>query len=108
VGGTVPDAGPSTAGLAMALAALNAVGVHAAVSAVRAGSTSLTMGTANPLVSLAEDVAAACGVGLALFAPYAGALLAAALTLTLVLIVRSGLRALRVQRAAIAQRGAKR
>lgn len=108
VGGTVPDAGAATVGVTMVLAALNAVGVHTAVAAVRAGSTSMTMGTANPLVSLAEDIAAACGVGLALFAPYAGALLAAALTLALVFIVRSGLRALRAQRATVTQRGAER
>ncbi|MGP6158432.1 MAG: DUF4126 domain-containing protein [Vulcanimicrobiaceae bacterium] len=94
VGSIVPDAGTPLDGTTMALAALNAVGVHTAVATLRAGSTTMTLGMANPLLSLAEDGAAAAGVGLALVAPYVGAVLAALLTLTLLLVARSGYLAL--------------
>jgi hypothetical protein len=94
VGAIVPLESSPLDGTTMALAALNAFGLHTAVAAIRAGSTSLTLGMANPLVSLAEDAAAAAGVGLALFLPFLSAVLAALLTCGLVFAVRSGLRAL--------------
>ncbi len=94
VGSIVPDAGMPLDGTTMALAALNAVGVHTAVATLRAGSTMTTAGMANPLLSLAEDGTAAAGVGLSLFAPYVGAALAALLTLALLLLARSGFLAL--------------
>jgi hypothetical protein len=94
VGSIVPDASPGLDGTTMALAALNAVGVHTAVATLRAGSSATTLGMANPLLSLAEDGAAAAGVALSLFLPYVGAILAALLTFALVLTARSGFRAL--------------
>ncbi|HMD02608.1 MAG TPA: DUF4126 domain-containing protein, partial [Candidatus Baltobacteraceae bacterium] len=90
--GTTPDL--TTTGL-MALGALNAVGVHGGVAALRGASTATTGGLANPIVSLFEDALAVGGVILAFVAPLAGAALAASLTIAAILLIRSILRTLR-------------
>jgi uncharacterized membrane protein len=90
VGSMVPDGGSIDAGTyaLMALGGLNALGVHSGVTAVRAASTTMTLGTANPFVSLLEDVAAAGGTLLALALPWAAAVLAAFLTFLVFVVVR--------------------
>ncbi len=90
VGSMVPDGGTIDTGTyaLMGLGALNALGVHGGVTAVRAASTTMTLGTANPFVSLLEDVAAVTGTVLALALPFVAATLAAAMTLIVLLVVR--------------------
>jgi len=89
VGSLVPDGSLDGGTYAlMALGALNALGVHGGVTAVRAASTTMTLGTANPFVSVLEDVAAVMGTALALLLPWVAAVLAAVLTAVLVLVVR--------------------
>jgi len=90
--GTTPDL--TTAGL-MALGALNALGVHGGVAALRAGSTATTGGLANPAISLIEDVLAAAGVVVAFLAPVAGAIIAIVLTLISLVCLRAILVAIR-------------
>jgi hypothetical protein len=89
VGSMAPD-GTADGGTyaLMALGALNALGIHSGVAAVRAASTTMTLGTANPFVSLLEDVAAIVGTALALVFPWAAAVLAAFLTVTVALVAR--------------------
>lgn len=90
VGSMVPDGGSIDAGTyaLMALGGLNALGVHGGVTAVRAASTTMTLGTANPFVSVLEDVAAVGGTVLAIALPWVAAVLAAFLTVAVVLVVR--------------------
>ena len=92
VGSALPPARPGDAGVgaygAMALGALNALGIHAGVTTARGASTALTLGMANPLLSLLEDVLAAVGTVIAVAWPYAGAAAAVALTLLIALLVR--------------------
>jgi len=83
----------------MALGALNALGVHSGVAAVRAASTTMTLGTANPFVSLLEDVAAIAGTVLALALPWVAAVFAALLTVGAALVVRHLYLAVRRRRA---------
>jgi hypothetical protein len=78
----------ATSGLVMGLGALNALGIHTGVAAVRGASTAMTFGVANPFVSLAEDVAAVCAAALSILLPIAGAVLAAMLTLVVLLVAR--------------------
>jgi hypothetical protein len=73
---------------AMAAGALNAFGVHAASATVRAASTATTMGVANPLVSIVEDLLAVAGVVLTLVVPVLAAIGALALTLAIVVLAR--------------------
>jgi len=103
VGSLAPD--PSLDGgtyTLMALGALNALGVHSGVTAVRAASTTMTLGTANPFVSLLEDVAAIAGTVLALLLPWVAAILAAVLTAVVALVVRHLYLTLRRRRAGAA------
>jgi hypothetical protein len=101
VGSMVPGDGSADGGAyaLMALGALNALGVHSGVAAVRAASTTMTLGTANPFVSLLEDVAAIAGTVLALALPWAAAVFAALLTVGAALIVRHLYLAVRRRRA---------
>lgn len=78
----------------MALGALNALGVHAAVASARAASTATTVGVANPVLSLGEDVGAVGLSVLAVALPYVGAAVAAVL-LGIVVLVTVTVRALR-------------
>ncbi len=72
----------------MGLGAFNALGVHAGVASLRGASTAMTAGFANPAVSLVEDIVAVVATVLAIVAPFAGALLAVAVTLLLCLVAR--------------------
>lgn len=72
----------------MGLGAFNAFGVHAGVASLRGASTAMTAGFANPAVSLVEDLVAVVATVLAIVAPFAGALLAIAVTLLLCLVAR--------------------
>ena len=83
--GGSPDA---SADLMMGLGALNALGVHTAVAATRGASTAMTLGVANPFLSLGEDIAAVLSAVLAILVPFAGAMLAAVLTLALLIVAR--------------------
>jgi hypothetical protein len=71
--------------LGVAVGAPSALVPHAAKSLLRAGSTALTGGLANPVLSLVEDVAAVVLFILAVVVPV---LLAAALLLVAFLVVR--------------------
>jgi hypothetical protein len=84
-GGGSPDV---VTGLLMGVGALNALGVHAGVTALRGASTATTLGVANPFISLGEDVAVVVSTVLAIFVPFVGALLAIAVTLVVVLVGR--------------------
>ena len=87
VGSAIPDVGVTPDAL-MGAAALNAIGVHAGVAAMRGASTSLTLGMANPLVSFLEDFAAFASTALAIALPFVGATLAAILTIAVLLVAR--------------------
>lgn len=106
VGSALPVAGSSDAVTyaLMGLGAANALGIHTGVAAVRGASTATTLGLANPFVSLVEDVLAVGATMLAFAFPFAGALLAFALTLLLVLLVARTYRALRRRRSSVAVR----
>jgi Domain of unknown function (DUF4126) len=84
-GGGSPDV---VTGLLMGVGALNALGVHAGVTALRGASTATTLGVANPFISLGEDIAVVFATMLAVFVPFVGALLAIALTMVIALIAR--------------------
>jgi hypothetical protein len=72
----------------MVLGALNALGVHAGVAAVRGASTVTTAGIANPAISTAEDVGTIGGVIAAFFAPILMAIVALVLAIALVFVAR--------------------
>ncbi|HEX6368503.1 MAG TPA: DUF4126 domain-containing protein [Longimicrobium sp.] len=78
-----------------------ALGVHSAKATARLGSTATTAGVGNPLLSIAEDVAAVAAIILGFLAP----LLALALmAVTIFLIARLALRVRRRRRAAVRAR----
>jgi hypothetical protein len=90
VGSTISGTGSPDAvtyGL-MGMGALNALGIHAGVTALRGASTATTLGVANPVISLVEDAAAVISSLLAIFVPVVGALLAIAATLFVIVLVR--------------------
>lgn len=97
VGSVVPDMGPGDAvGYAlMGAGALNALGVHAGVAAVRGASTATTGGLANPFVSVGEDALTLAATGCAFLAPFFAAAAALALTLVLFIAGRAIVRAVR-------------
>jgi hypothetical protein len=91
VGSAVSGSGSgfdAASGVVMGLGALNALGIHTGVAAVRGASTAMTFGVANPFVSLAEDVVAVFAAVLSILLPMAGAVLAAMLTLVVLLVAR--------------------
>jgi hypothetical protein len=102
VGSAVSGSGSPDAvsGVMMGLGALNALGVHTGITAVRGASTAMTLGTANPFVSLGEDIAAIFAAVLAILVPVAGAILAAAFTFVLFIVARHVYLALRRARSA--------
>jgi hypothetical protein len=79
----------------MGAAALNALGVHAGIAAIRGASTATTAGLANPFISLIEDAATVVATVLALLAPLAGAALALVVTLLLIFAARAIIRHVR-------------
>ncbi len=88
VGSALPDSG-LTPDVLMGAAALNAIGVHGGVAAMRGASTSLTLGMANPLVSFLEDLGALGSACLAIALPFAGAALALILTIVVLSVART-------------------
>ncbi len=74
--------------LAIIAGAPLALGVHTAKASARVGSTALTGGIANPVISLLEDVAAVILIVLAFLAPLLALLLAVALLARLVSYAR--------------------
>ncbi len=95
VGSVVPDVSPEHAWsyALMGAGALNALGVHGGVAALRGASTVTTGGFANPFVSLIEDAVAVTGTVLAVLLPIVAAALAVLLTLVLFFVVRTLVRA---------------
>ena len=90
VGSTIPAADPATGTyITMGIAALNALGIHAASAATRAASTGMTAGAGNPFVSMLEDVAAVAVIAIAFLLPFIGLAIS---VLVLVVLVRLGLR----------------
>jgi hypothetical protein len=88
VGSAIPStaASPDTGVYALeALGGLNALGIHAGVTAVRGTSTALTLGVANPFVSLLEDGLAVTSTVFAFTLPFVAA--AGAFVLSLVLSI---------------------
>jgi hypothetical protein len=74
-----------------------ALGVHAAKATARLGSTATTGGVGNPLLSVAEDVAAVASIVVGFLAPVLALVLMA---MTIFFIVRLALRVRRRRRAA--------
>ena len=99
VGSAAPDIvqgdGSSYTYALMGAAALNALGVHAGIAAIRGASTATTAGLANPFISLIEDAATVVATMLALLAPLAGAALAFVVTLLLIFAARAIIRHVR-------------
>jgi|ERR1700688_447896 len=99
VGSAAPDIvqgdGSSYTYALMGAAALNALGVHAGIAAIRGASTATTAGLANPFISLIEDAATVVATVLALLAPLAGAALALVVTLLLIFAARAIIRHVR-------------
>jgi hypothetical protein len=75
--------------VAVVLGAITAGGVHAGRAAARPAATAGTLGTANPVISTAEDAVSAVLTALAFLLPLVAALLVVAL---LVLLVRAARR----------------
>lgn len=94
VGGALGGNGGFT-DVAMGFAALNALGVHAGVSAARGASSAMTLGVANPFISLAEDAVAFGAAVLAIALPFAGAAVALAIGCAALAIVMAAYNALR-------------
>jgi len=97
VGSVVPNVGPGDAVTyaLMGAGALNALGIHGGVAALRGASTVTTAGFGNPFVSLVEDALAVLATIAAIFAPFASAVLAIVLTVVVVLTARAIVRAAR-------------
>jgi hypothetical protein len=97
VGSVVPDIGPSDAFsyALMGAGAVNALGVHAGVATLRGASSATTAGLANPFISFVEDGLTLVATAGALFAPFLAAGGALALTIVIVLLARSIVRAAR-------------
>ena len=94
--GASPDA---TTYAAIGLAALNALGVHSGVTALRGASSAMTLGIGNPVVSVVEDVIAIATTLLAILAPFVGAALALAIAIGALVVLRVLYRELRKRRA---------
>jgi hypothetical protein len=102
VGGALGSVGASpdaTTYAAMGLAALNALGVHSGVTALRGASSAMTLGIGNPVVSVGEDVVAIATTLLAILAPFVGAALALAIAIGALVVLRVLYRELRKRRA---------
>jgi len=83
--------------IAIVLGAPLALGVHSAKATARLGSTATTAGMGNPVLSVAEDVAAIASIALGFLAPLLALVLMA---VTIFLIARLAVRVRRRRRAA--------
>jgi hypothetical protein len=88
-GSVVPGQTDAMTYLLIAAGATNALAIHSAVTAVRAGSTIGTLGTLNPALSIGEDILAVGGAVIALIAPFAAAIIAALAFIAVALVARS-------------------
>ena len=75
-------------GIGIILGAPLALGVHATKASVRVGSTAVTGGVGNPVLSIVEDVAAFGSVAMAFLAPVLALLLVIALLVMMVRLAR--------------------
>lgn len=89
VGGTLHPPSHQALVTLMVLGGLNALGVHAAVAAVRGASTVTTGGVANPVVSAAEDAGSIGSLIVAFIAPLVAAALAICFTIALIVLART-------------------
>jgi hypothetical protein len=87
--------------IAIVLGAPLALGVHSAKATARLGSTATTAGLGNPVLSVAEDVAAIAAIILGFLAPLLALVLMAA---TIFFIARLALRVRRRRRVAVRTR----
>ncbi|HEX3549460.1 MAG TPA: DUF4126 domain-containing protein [Candidatus Elarobacter sp.] len=78
----------SALGIFGVLGGANALGVHGLRAATRGGSSAISAGALNPVLSLADDVVAVAGLALAFIAPIAVACVAAIATIAFVLVAR--------------------
>jgi len=88
VGGTVNTSSPGELAGLMAAGALNALVVHTSSAAARAASSVTTMGIANPVLSVIEDVIAIGGLILSFAAPILAAILALIFVIALIVVGR--------------------
>ncbi|HYH79706.1 MAG TPA: DUF4126 domain-containing protein [Longimicrobium sp.] len=88
-------------GIGILLGAPLALGVHSAKATARLGSTATTGGVGNPVLSLAEDVAAIASIILGFLAPFIALVLIA---VTIFFVARLALRVRRRHRAAVQPR----
>lgn len=95
VGALIPDQALGTDGgltaanwALMGLGAFNALTVNGAVATVRGASTVVTGGTANPFISIFEDLLTVGGVVLSVALPFIAAALVMVFILAVVLIAR--------------------
>ncbi|HET7461381.1 MAG TPA: DUF4126 domain-containing protein [Longimicrobium sp.] len=88
--------------IGIVLGAPLALGVHSAKATARLGSTATTAGMGNPLLSVAEDVAAVVSIVLGFLAPLLALVLMA---VTIFFIARLALRVRRRRRAAARAKG---
>ncbi len=89
VGGTLNPPSHEALITLMVLGALNALGVHAAIAAVRGASTVTTGGAGNPVVSTAEDAGSIGSLVVSFVAPFVAALLAICFTIALIALART-------------------
>ena len=76
VGGTINTSNHAELYGLMAVGALNALVVHTSSAATRAASSAATLGVANPVISVVEDVLAIGGLIVSFIYPILGAVLA--------------------------------
>ncbi|HEY5425270.1 MAG TPA: DUF4126 domain-containing protein [Candidatus Tumulicola sp.] len=95
VGGAVHAQSHEALVTLMILGGLNALGVHAAVAAVRGASTVTTGGVANPVVSTAEDAGSIGALILTFIAPFVAAAIALAFAVALAIFARGAYRRVR-------------
>ena len=88
VGGTVHANNVAELYGLMGLGALNALLVHSSSAAARTASTLTTAGTANPVLSFAEDGISVGGIVLAFLHPFVAAALALLFVIALVITAR--------------------
>jgi uncharacterized membrane protein len=100
VGGTVNTSSPGELAGLMAAGALNALVVHTSSATARAASSVTTMGLANPVLSIIEDVIAIGGLILSFAAPTFAAILALIFVITLIVLGRRLYLTMREQAAA--------
>ena len=103
VGGALGSVAGSADGVtyaAMGVAALNALGVHTGVTALRGASSAMTLGVANPFVSLFEDALSFGITVLAIALPFIGAAVAVAVAVAALVVLAVLVREVRRRRTA--------